>query len=106
MAAALAVLEYAESYYNKTPYHTSALTGAAWVIELLCGHLECIRSELGVHKHVFRALIQSLRAASYVRSKHLTLEEQLAIFLYTSVMGLSIRHVSEQFQRTTETTSK
>ena len=34
-----------------------------------------------------------------------TVEEQLAIFLYTSVTGLSLRHVSERFQRANETTS-
>jgi hypothetical protein len=106
IAAALSVLQYANRHYNKTPYHNSALTGAAWVIELLCGHPERIRSELGVHKHVFRDLIHTLKAAGLTRSKHVTLEEQLAIFLYTCVTGLSIRHVSERFQRATETTSK
>ncbi|KIM51297.1 hypothetical protein SCLCIDRAFT_94157, partial [Scleroderma citrinum Foug A] len=30
-------------------------------------------------------------------------EEQLAIFLYTAVMGLSSRHVGERFQRSNET---
>jgi len=59
IAAALTILHYAAPYYNKTPYHDSALSGAAWVTELLCRHPECICSELGLHKHVFRALIQS-----------------------------------------------
>ncbi|KAJ7081525.1 hypothetical protein C8R44DRAFT_527075, partial [Mycena epipterygia] len=39
-------------------------------------------------------------------SKHVTLEEQVAIFLYTCVTGLSIRHVGERFQRSNETISK
>jgi len=106
MAAACYLLEYHQRYYNKIPYHNSALSGAGWVCELLRGHPERIRSELGVHKHVFRALVSSLKDAGYRRSKHLTIEEQLAIFLYTCVTGLSIRHVSERFQRATETTSK
>ena len=58
-------------YYMKEPYHTSILFGRAWLQELLHGHPERICTKLGVHK------------------------EQLAIFLYTSVTGLSIHHVGE-----------
>ena len=83
--------------YNKIPYHDSALTGTAWVLELLNGHPERIRNELGVHKNVFNALIEELELAGYVSSKHVYLEEQLAIFLYTCVTGLSLHHVCEHF---------
>lgn len=99
-------LLYADPLYNKIPYHTSALTGADWVRELLNGHPEHICNELGVHKHVFEALIDELRHAGYKPSKHVHLEEQLSIFLYTCVTGLSLRHVCERFQRAGETVSK
>ena len=36
------VLSYGTSAYNKTPYHTSALMGKMWVLELLHGHPEQI----------------------------------------------------------------
>ena len=36
------VLSYGTSAYDKTPYHTSALTGKMWVLELLHGHPEQI----------------------------------------------------------------
>ena len=49
-----------KSLYTREAYHTSALTGEAWVMELLSGHPECIRTELGVHLHVFVALIAEL----------------------------------------------
>jgi hypothetical protein len=88
------------------PYHTSALSGEAWVVELLTGHPERIRCELGVHAHVFGKLISELRALGHTNSKYLSLEEQLAIFLYTAVTGLSIRHVGERFQRSNETISR
>jgi hypothetical protein len=56
---------------------------------------------------VYLALLTKLRALSGLTdSKHLSLEEQVAIFLYTCVTGLSIRHVGEQFQRSNETISK
>jgi hypothetical protein len=105
-AAGAAALIYGAPLYNKTPYHTSALTGADWVRELLNGHPERIRNELGVHKHIFRGLITALEQAGISSSKHVYLEEQLAIFLYTCVTGLSLCHVSEQFQRANDTTSK
>ena len=39
-------------------------------------------------------------------ARHVYIEEKLAIFLYTCVTGLSLRRVSERFQRANETTSK
>jgi hypothetical protein len=105
-AAGAAAIAYGLPLYDKTPYHTSALTGADWVRELLNGHPERIRNELGVHKHVFYHLIKALEQAGVQSSRHVFLEEQLAIFLYTCVTGLSLRHVSERFQRANETTSK
>jgi hypothetical protein len=47
-------------YHMKEPYHTSIQSGYAWVQELLHGHPERIRTELGVHKEVFHALIGKL----------------------------------------------
>lgn len=93
-------------FYNKEPYHTSILSGEAWVQELLHGHPEHICTELGVHKEVFHALIEELQSMGHGNSKNVTLEEQLAIFLYTSVTGLSMRHVGERFQRANGTISK
>jgi hypothetical protein len=93
-------------YHMKEPYHTSILSGYAWLQELLHGHPEHIRTELGVHKEVFLALIQELWSMGHGDTKYMTLEEQLAIFLYTSVTGLSIRHVGERFQQANGTISK
>ena len=93
-------------YHMKEPYHTSILSGYAWLQELLHGHPECIRTELGVHKEVFLALIILLRSMGHGDTRYVTLEEQLAIFLYISVTGLSIHHVGERFQRANGTISK
>lgn len=93
-------------HYLKIPYHTSILSGRAWVQELIHGHPERIRTELGVHAHVFKSLVFELTQMGYSDSKNVTLEEQLAIYLYTCVTGLTIRHVGERFQRSNETISK
>jgi hypothetical protein len=63
-------------------------------------------AELGVHLHVFRHLVTALKVAGVTRSKHIALEEKLAIYLYASVTGLSIRHLGERFQHSNETISK
>ena len=91
-------LNYTDPLYNMLPYHTSALSGADWVQELISGHPECIRNELGVHKHVFHALMEEMQ--------HVYLEEQLTIFLYTCVTGLSLWHVCECFQHLGDTVSE
>lgn len=87
-------------------YHTLALTGHAWVLELLTGHPDRIQCELGVRHHVFHLLIDKLRELGHSDSRYVTLEEQLAIFLYSCVTGLSTHHVGERFQRTTDTISR
>jgi hypothetical protein len=106
-AIGLAVILYALPHYWKQPYHTSALTGAAWVKELMYGHPDRIWTVLGMRLHVFVALVLELRLVCGLGdSRYVTLEEQVAIFLYTCVTGLSIRHVGERFQRSNETISK
>ena len=95
-----------QSMYVREPYHTSALSGEAWVLELLCGHPNRIHTELGMSVKVFSSLVQDLRDIGYQNSRNVSLEEQLAIFLYVSVTGLTIRHVGEQFQRSNETISR
>ena len=97
-----------EATYRRDPepYHTSILTGHGWIQELLSGHPERIRCELGVHCHVFEVLISELREMGHKNSKFVTLEEQLGIFLYCCVTGLTIYYVGERFQRSNETISK
>jgi hypothetical protein len=104
--AVQATIIYSASNYDRIPYHTSALTGAAWVTELMNGHPERIHCELGVHLHVFKIIIEYLKVIGYTNSREVFLEEQLAIFLYRCTTGLSIRHVGEHFQHSNETISR
>jgi hypothetical protein len=69
-------------------------------------HPERIYNELGVHLHVFVMLLIELRGLGYSDSRYVSLEEQLAIFLYICRTGLGCRHVGEHFQRTNETITK
>jgi len=92
--------------HNTTPYHTSILSGQNWVLELLDGHPDRIHCELGMHRHVFVQLVTELLELGHTNSRFVLLQEQVAIFLYMSVTGLTIRHTGERFQRSNNTVSK
>ncbi|KAI0246224.1 hypothetical protein BJV78DRAFT_1135690 [Lactifluus subvellereus] len=92
--------------YRKIAYHTSILTGEGWVLELLNGHLEQMHTELGVCVPVFQQLVLELQEIGLGLSRHVSLKEQVAIFLYASVTGLSIQHLGEHFQHSNEMISK
>jgi hypothetical protein len=90
----------------RTPYHTSILSGEGWVQELLNGHPRRIRNELGVNRGTFTLLRKAIQLLDIHSSRHVSIEEQLAIFLYTAVTGLSSTHVGERFQRSPSTITK
>ena len=92
--------------WNPQPYHTSALSGKAWLIKLILGHPDRIHCELGMDIHTFKAVTLELRRHNHESSKYVSLEEQLAIFLYICVTGLPIRHIGEHFQRSNNTISR
>lgn len=102
----LAIYLYSSPHYWKQPYHTSALSGNAWVQELLHGHPDHIRNELGMRLHAFLAFVGELRQNGLNDTRYITVEEKAAIFLYMCVTGLKIRHVGERFQHANETISK
>lgn len=102
IASAITICELVEII----SYHTLILTGQGWVLELMNGHPECMHTKLGVRVHIFHCLVVTLQKAGMGPSKHLSLEEKLAIFLYASVTGLSIQHLGERFQQSNETISK
>ena len=88
------------------PYHTSILSGQGWVEELLEGHPGCICCELGVNREVFLELVSVLCHFGFGSSRYVDIEEQLTIFLYMSVTGLTIQHTGERFQQSNDTISK
>jgi hypothetical protein len=67
------VIAYMTPFLDKEPYHTSILSGHAWVLELVNGHPNWIKNELGMRKNVFRALVQELEACGLHDSKYILL---------------------------------
>ena len=98
--------EHISHYYLHMPYHTSSLSGEDWVQELLTGHPWCIQNELGLDRGTFLILIKALQVAGLQSLCHVSTEEQLVIFLYTVVTGMSSIHVGENFQRSLDTITK
>jgi hypothetical protein len=72
------------------------LSGEAWTYEFMTGHPDRIRHNLGVTLEVFEALVQILQQNGIHQSRNgISVEEQLGIFLYACVTGLSTRHLGE-----------
>ena len=106
LTAIVSLLQLLHGRLDPQPYHISILTGEGWVLELLAGHPERICCELGMQHEVFIQLITELHTLGHTNSWFVSLEEQLAIFLYCCVTGLIIRHVGEHFQRSNDTISQ
>lgn len=108
LLAATSDLRHAFSSGGDQPWHDSVLTGAGWVAELIAGHPERIRTELGLDAVVFLDLLSELKQDGWRDSSSggATLHEQLAIFLYCSVTGITSTHAGERFQRSHSTISK
>ena len=76
LAGTAAALDASPQYWRQ-PYHTSALTGAAWVQELINGHPDCIHNELGMHLHIVVVLVYELWTLCGLEdSRIITVEEQ------------------------------
>ena len=98
--------EHISHHYLHMPYHTSSLSGEDWVQELLTRHPWCIQNELSLDWGTFLILIKALQVAGLQSSHHVSIEEQLVIFLYTTVTGMSSIHVGECFQWSWDTITK
>ena len=84
-----------QPHTDPEPYHMSVLTGEGWLLELLTGYPDCIRTELRMRIGPFNDLILLLRSYGHSNAQFVSLEEQLAIFLYMCITGLPTRHVGE-----------
>src|SRR6266852_5019488 len=96
---------YAEPLYLKIPYHTSILTGEMWVQELLAGHPNQIKTELGMQHDIFLHFVQTLKLSGLKPVRFVSYEEQAAIFLYACVTGLLTCYLGEHFQQSNDTIS-
>jgi hypothetical protein len=107
---ALAALEEAQTAREvqmaKAPRSTS-LSGEAYIFELLrCGNEKRIYSVLRMKSNTFKTLCDWLETNTPLRSsRHITIKEQVAIFLWIINFDSSIWQTAERFQHSTKTIS-
>ena len=106
------VLSIAATYYYnnfvlKTPCHDSSLRGCDYVNEILNGHPRRCRENLRMDKNVFLKLCHILSDEGLLRStRHVKVEEQVAMFLLTVGHNERNRVIQERFQHSGETISR
>ena len=68
---------------EKKPIHTSSLTGAKKVKEILEGHESWCKYESRMEKEIFKATSNFLRRENLLRdTRGVSIEEQLGMFMY------------------------
>lgn len=104
IVAVLAAVEVVKPRLFPQPYHTSMRTGQNWIDELLNGHHKRMRRNLGMHRHVFLKLTQSLAIkCSFGPTRYISTEESLGIFLHMLITNHTIEEEAEVFQRSPDT---
>jgi hypothetical protein len=92
---------------TKTPMHTSKLLGASRVQEILTGHEILSKRNFRMELSVFHALVHKLREKQLLTdSRVVSVEEQVAIFLYALAKNASNETLADFFQHSGETISR
>lgn len=104
MIMCMNIYDYWYSYVDKVPCHTSILSGAEYVQELLNGHPDRIYNSFRMDKHVFQRLCCTLQSLNLLHDdRHVGVQEAVAIFLYIVSHSERMRIAAERFQRSKDT---
>ncbi|NP_001307819.1 uncharacterized protein [Zea mays] len=89
---------------EKRPIHTSSLTGAKKVKEILEGHESWCKSEFRMEKEIFKATSNFLRRENLLRdTRGVSVEKQLGMFMYMISHNASNQMLQKAFQHSGET---
>ncbi|KAH9153700.1 hypothetical protein AeRB84_004095 [Aphanomyces euteiches] len=95
------------AHVHKLPKRVSILTGALWVDEILSGNAQNVVEAFRMPKHTFRALVRSIiEEGGLERGRDVSVEEQLAIFMYFVGKNASSRCLQCRFQHSGETITR
>jgi len=98
--------EYATKNLCKESCRTSELTGHALVQEILQGNPTRCYEMFQMEKHIFHKLCIELVEHDLKSSKHMGVEEMVAMFLVVVGHGVGNRMIQETFQHSGETVSR
>ncbi|KAG5549328.1 hypothetical protein RHGRI_014620 [Rhododendron griersonianum] len=91
----------------KEPCRTSALTGVEWLAELNVGHPKRMYQSFRMSKTNFFALCELLESRyGLEEGKRISVQEQVAIFLWVVGQRANNRNAQERFQHSGETISR
>jgi hypothetical protein len=91
-------------YDEKRPEHTSSLSGAQKIKEILEGHLNWCRVEFRMEPNIFRAAAHYLRAENLLHdTRGVKVEEQLGMFMFMLAYNASSDRLKKEFQHNGET---
>jgi hypothetical protein len=95
------------THAHRRPCRRSVLRGDDWVLEVLSGHPIRCYENFRMAPDVFGQIagLVRTRIQENYRSR-ISIEERLAMFLYTVGQNASNRHVQERFQHSGETVSR
>ncbi|XP_066317791.1 uncharacterized protein [Miscanthus floridulus] len=92
---------------SKNPIHTSKLSGAERVHEILIGHESLSKRNFRMEVGVFQALVNKLREKQLLAdSRAISVEVKVAIFLYALVKNASNETLQYEFWHSGETISR
>ena len=98
---------YADTYYHKTPCRISNLSGEQYVESLIQQHhTRRIQEIFRMPLYTFLQLEIWLKEYTHLQSsRHITVNEKLAMFLAITGHGTTNRGIQERFQHSGETVS-
>jgi hypothetical protein len=107
MLAGGAVASAHAPHIDKMPMYNSDKTGEDRIQELLKGHPNCFYDQFGMTRSVFHRLKRELLLyAGFSATRHVSMDEQLAIFLSTCRTGKKTRDIRLDYQRGPDTVSR
>ena len=93
-----------QSSSSRRAMHTSKLMGGCRVHEILTGHESLCKRNFRMEVPVFQALVNKLREKSYLAdTTYLSVEEQVAIFLYGVAKNATNETLQDWFQHSPDT---
>ncbi|KAI8528513.1 hypothetical protein RHMOL_Rhmol12G0154100 [Rhododendron molle] len=96
-----------DAYMVKEPCRTSALTAKEWLAELTVGHPKRMYQSFRMSKTNFFALCELLETRyGLEEGERISVQEQVAIFLWIVGQRANNRNAQERFQRSGETISR
>lgn len=102
----MTIMEYEQSFIDKTPCRTSMLTGKMYTIEFLVGHETRCYENFRMKKDVFMNFCETLKeVGNLCDGKKVSIEEAVAMFLIIICHNLRHRVVAERFQHSLHTVS-